>query len=213
MKYISWATGLAVASAIVMMGAFLFAVPWVSASAAQQLTLCAQKSGVVFVVGEGFRRTECRGNERLIRLDVSRGEQGPAGPAGPQGPKGDKGDKGDTGDTGPVGPEGPQGPQGQKGEQGVAGNSGAVRIEGTPISSAPGAGGGAQVTATATCPTGVLLGGGANVTNSSGTSNGSVILSSSYPSDATTWTAVGTVRAVLAASAEMVVQAFALCSL
>ena len=66
------------------------------------------------------------------------------------------------------------------------------------------------MTATATCPAGkVLLGGGGQATT---TDADRASLPESYPSDATTWTAVGVVTANLTGGAQMTVRAYALCS-
>ncbi len=136
------------------------------------------------------------------------------GPAGETGPKGDKGD---TGEQGPQGPQGIQGEKGEKGDPGAAGggsSSGATRVEGVVVSSEPDATTSSQVVATATCPDGkVLLGGGALAKSSTGTQDGRALLSASYPSDTSTWTAIGTVRTNLSGGVAMTVQAFALCSL
>jgi hypothetical protein len=70
------------------------------------------------------------------------------------------------------------------------------------------------VTGTATCPSGeVLLGGGANVTTTAAQKERAQLVAS-YPSSATTWTAVGVVSiSSLGAARRMTVTAYALCSL
>jgi hypothetical protein len=60
------------------------------------ISVCANKSGVVYMVGKGFIFNKCGKNDQLITWNA----------AGPQGPKGD------TGAVGPVGPQGPQGTPG-----------------------------------------------------------------------------------------------------
>jgi|GEM_PF-2064743 len=91
-----------------------YAVSKAYAEDSDTLTLCVKNSGVVFVVGEGFKKTECKNNDKLITLNLS-GSQGPQGPQGDQGPigltgpQGEKGDKGDAGDQGPVGFQGADG--------------------------------------------------------------------------------------------------------
>lgn len=221
----------------ILLFGYLFVTPFVNAEG-QSLTLCVGRSGSVYVIGGGFRLTSCRGSDQLVTLPLGEGGQGPVGPSGPQGvggpagangtqgAKGDKGEKGDQGGQGPAGPagsqgaqgvagaQGPQGPKGDSGAAGGGGSSGATRVAGDLVTSAVNIGSGNQLTATVTCPEGkVLLGGGAEVKSSTGTQNGSTLLSSSYPSSETTWTAVGTVRATMTGGSAMTVQAFALCSL
>ena len=197
------------------------------------LRLCVLHSGLIFSVGTGFGSIPCKGQGQLITIPLNgqggtgpQGPQGDPGPAGPQGPQGDAGPagpQGPQGDPGTAGVQGPQGAAGEKGDagpvgpqgpQGEPGPSGAQRIEGAVVSSPAAYGSGNQTTATATCPEGkTILGGGARVTSSNGAEDGRVILSSSYPSDDHTWTAIATVRSTLAADVTMDVQAFALCSL
>lgn len=69
------------------------------------LEVCVKKSGLIYVIGEDFRRSECKKNDALLSWNTS-GIQGSKGDTGPQGIKGDKGDVG---------------PQGEKAAQG-AGN-------------------------------------------------------------------------------------------
>jgi hypothetical protein len=81
---------------------------------------------------------------------------------------------------------------------------------------------GTVVTATATCPAGrVLLGGGSQVTDGPGassttatttsTSGTGVAVSSSYPTAAHAWKAVGVVTGPLTAGTAMSVQAYVIC--
>jgi hypothetical protein len=66
------------------------------------------------------------------------------------------------------------------------------------------------VPATASCPGGkIMLGGGAQVTNTTGASD--VALLSSYPSAGTTWTAVGVVTAG-AITTDITVSAYVVCT-
>jgi hypothetical protein len=68
---------------------------------------------------------------------------------------------------------------------------------------------GATVTATVTCPTGTVLGGGALVTST----NGVASLQSSYPSSTTQWTAIATVGELGGAkNTSVTVTAYVLCS-
>ncbi|OGI60912.1 hypothetical protein A2641_00795 [Candidatus Nomurabacteria bacterium RIFCSPHIGHO2_01_FULL_37_25] len=80
-----------------------------SQATGNEITICAKKSGLVYVIGDGFRRADCKKNDQLLTWNVV-------------GIKGDKGDKGDTGDVGPRGPIGETGPQGLKGDKGDSGN-------------------------------------------------------------------------------------------
>lgn len=54
------------------------------------IEVCVKRNGAVFVIGEGFRRADCRRNDTLMSWHVT----------GVPGPKGDKGDKGDKGNSG-----------------------------------------------------------------------------------------------------------------
>ena len=82
------------------------------------------------------------------------------------------------------------------------------------MTSAPNASRNTFVTGTATCPPGkAVLGGGASVTTTAAQKERAQLVSS-YPSSASTWTAVGVVAiANLGGSQTMTVTAFALCSL
>jgi len=144
------------------------------------------------------------------------GAVGPLGPAGPQGDPGPQGVQGDPGPQGPQGdpgPPGPAGPQGPAGAQGPAGPAGSLRVVGTPVTSAVNAARNTFVTATATCPSGVLLGGGGQVTTTSANPDRAVLVSS-YPSSTTGWTVVAVVnQGALGTGRTMTVQAYALCSL
>jgi len=141
------------------------------------------------------------------------GDPGPQGPPGATGPAGPAGATGATGPQGPAGPTGPQGPAGPTGPQGPAGPAGSTRVLGTPVTSAVNAARHTLVTATATCPSGVLLGGGGQVTTTSANKDRAVLVAS-YPSSTTVWTATAVVAtAALGAGQTMTVQAYALCSL
>src|SRR3989344_5460312 len=71
----------------------------------EMITVCVKRSGAVYVIGEGFRRADCRNNDQLLSWNVG-GTPGPQGPAGEQGPAGNDGAPGATGPTGPQGPAG-----------------------------------------------------------------------------------------------------------
>jgi len=81
------------------------------------ISVCVKKSGLVFVVGDGFRREDCKKNESLLTWNIM-------GPKGQKGDKGDKGDQGPIGLTGSAGATGSQGPQGEPGLQGEQGPTG-----------------------------------------------------------------------------------------
>lgn len=85
-------------------------------------------------------------------------------------------------------------------------------VTGTAQVSALNPANGTQVTGTATCGTGVLVGGGVKVTPT-GTGNNAknVVVAASYPSSSTVWTGTGTVIAGMGPNGTMTVQAFALC--
>jgi hypothetical protein len=69
------------------------------------------------------------------------------------------------------------------------------------------------VTATATCASTVLLGGGGQVTTTSANADRAVLVAS-YPSSATVWTVVAVVnQGTLGSGRTMTVRAYALCSL
>ena len=80
---------------------------WSYSQAASEgtISICVGKNGLVYILGTGFRREDCRKNESLLTWNAQ----------GVQGPKGDKGE------TGATGSQGEQGLQGEPGVQGVAG--------------------------------------------------------------------------------------------
>ena len=58
-----------------------------------QIEVCVKKNGLIYVIGEEFKRNDCKKNDSLLSWNI-------------QGIPGPKGDKGDTGDVGPQGPKG-----------------------------------------------------------------------------------------------------------
>jgi len=62
----------------------------------EEVTVCVGRNGLMHVIGEGFRRTECRRGETLLSWNTQ-GEKGDTGEQGEQGEKGDKGDDGEDG--------------------------------------------------------------------------------------------------------------------
>lgn len=79
------------------------------------IEVCVKNNGAVFMIGYGFKKTDCLKNEKLVSWNIT-GPQGPKGEKGPIGPIGPKGDKGDVGEQGPIGQTGPQGEKGDIGE-------------------------------------------------------------------------------------------------
>ena len=61
---------------------------------------------MVYVIGAGFRREDCRRNESLLTWNTQ-------GIQGPQGEKGEKGDQGNPGSQGLMGSQGPNGMDGK----------------------------------------------------------------------------------------------------
>ncbi|MEN9582597.1 MAG: hypothetical protein RL641_551 [Candidatus Parcubacteria bacterium] len=116
----------------------------------ESLQFCVRHNGIVFAVGYGFKKAECRKNDKRITVgqgSATSGTQGQVGDKGPigdkgvtgeKGPTGDKGiagDKGATGDKGPEGNPGAQGPigmQGPMGPQGLQGLAGELGQMGQP---------------------------------------------------------------------------------
>src|SRR3989344_4512667 len=96
------------------------------ASEGGTISICVKKSGLVYVIGAGFRREDCKKNESLLTWNTQgiQGPKGDTGIAGPQGPQGEKGDKGDPGEQGSKGNQGIPGQQGDKGDTGVQGPAG-----------------------------------------------------------------------------------------
>jgi hypothetical protein len=60
------------------------------------ITACVGKNGEVYVVGQGFKRTECSKTETPLSWNTQ-GSAGPQGPAGPQGVPGTPGTNGAPG--------------------------------------------------------------------------------------------------------------------
>jgi hypothetical protein len=72
---------------------------------------------------------------------------------------------------------------------------------------------GSAYTASATCSTGTLVGGGGNVTDTDLTPGAVAYLGQSYPSSTTTWTVTGRVGALnLAGGATVTATAYAICA-
>jgi hypothetical protein len=71
---------------------------------------------------------------------------------------------------------------------------------------------GTQLSATATCPSGYLLGGGGRVTVNGPSTTKPVAVYESYASAPGTWTISGIVLGRVGGAAQMVVQAYVVCS-
>jgi hypothetical protein len=97
-----------------------------SRAAGREITICVKRSGLVYVIGDGFRRSECRGTDQLISWSA---ESVP----GPQGPAGAHGVDGTNGAPGADGAAGPQGPQGPQGAQGVPGTASITVADGSAV--------------------------------------------------------------------------------
>jgi hypothetical protein len=93
---------------------------------------------------------------------------------------------------------------------GVRGANTVTIVTGTAVAFAGSAAVGATVTATATCASGTLVGGGANITGNS-TSNHMAVVTASYPSATSTWTAIATEVLHFANGSPPSVTAYALC--
>lgn len=87
-------------------------------AAGDEITVCVKKDGLVHVIGEGFKRVDCKKNESLLSWNVE----------GPQGLKGDKGDQGEQGEQGLKGDKGDAGSMGPQGEPGLSAQHGAGNI-------------------------------------------------------------------------------------
>ena len=131
--------------------------------------------------------------------DGAIGPQGPAGAAGPQGPAGPTGATGATGPQGPAGATGATGPQGPQGPQGSVSSVAIVSLASASDSKSP-------KSISASCSTGKMIGGGANIT-----ANSSVVaLTASFPAGANLWTA--TARETAATNTSWSVSAYVLCA-
>ncbi len=88
------------------------------ASSNAELTVCVTKDGTTHMVGDTFKRDECKKNEKLVTFNVQgpKGDTGATGAQGISGVIGVKGEKGDKGDLGLDGAKGDVGPQGPKGD-------------------------------------------------------------------------------------------------
>lgn len=72
-----------------------------SQAAGNIITACVKKDGFIYVIGNGFRLTQCERNDTLLSWNIQ-GPKGDKGETGPQGLRGDKGDQGLKGDSGSI---------------------------------------------------------------------------------------------------------------
>ncbi len=147
------------------------------------LTFCVKNSGTIYVVGQGFKKADCKNNDKLLDWNFgTTGPQGPKGDTGPQGPSGNDGTNGIDGINGINGTNGTNGTDGKDGAQGAQGVQGNPGIDGTSGASTGGFSGWQKITdsltstesaktVTVTCP-GIkkILSGGHNAVNNSGES-------------------------------------------
>ena len=132
------------------------------------------------------------------------GDQGIPGEKGDKGDQGIPGEKGETGETGQTGQTGETGEIGEKGDQGIPGpGSTFTRVAGTPSASNDGQ----TKSATATCPEGVVVGGGVLFL---GAQPHNLTVTADYPSDTTTWSVAGAENVLH--NGNWSIQAFAICA-
>ncbi|MDH5264671.1 MAG: hypothetical protein OEX21_07980 [Betaproteobacteria bacterium] len=107
------------------MAALSLLAPAVAGADASTITACVKNDGAMYLIGERFRRADCRANDQLISWNVAgpQGPQGTAGATGAAGPQGQTGPQGPAGAPGAPGAVGAQGPAGATGPQGPAGTS------------------------------------------------------------------------------------------
>lgn len=207
------------------------------------ISACVSKTGAIYMSGEGFLLKKCVKTDQILSWNIA-GQPGPKGDAGIQGQQGETGVPGEPGLVGLPGKPGEQGLTGESGLQGDVGpmgpqgnNGGTAQLNSQIIEGdivyfdgefASVNGGtfiarrGDRITASATCPDGkVLLGGGGSVHGFPGqagwgpSSNYSVVLQESYPSNSATWTIVGITLydiAVPATTHTMNAKAYVICS-
>jgi len=73
---------------ILFISSFLWT--YIQANNGGEITVCVKENGAMYLIGEGFKRTECKGKQQLLSWNTQ----------GLQGEKGEKGEKGDKGDPG-----------------------------------------------------------------------------------------------------------------
>jgi len=168
----------------------------------ESITICVKNSGLIYVVGQGFRRTDCKKNDKLfdINVDSINGKEGPIGPKGDNGIDGKDGiscwdsnsdgirdlleDVNNDGVVDVNDCRGQTGLTGEKGNPGIDGVNGQNGISGSEIVTATSANDSADKTVTATCSgTKKVVGGGGKISVQSGT----IAILDSYPSADNQW--------------------------
>ena len=112
-----------------------------TARAATAVSVCVKQNGLMYVIGGGFQKADCKPNDQIFSFGLSgsdgptgaTGQQGPIGATGMQGEMGPVGATGSTGLPGPIGAtgaDGEVGPQGPSGETGPSGATGPIGAQG-----------------------------------------------------------------------------------
>lgn len=105
----------------ISLGVLIINFTSISKASGSEMTVCVKKDGVMHLIGDNFKRSDCKRNEKLLTFNT----QGQVGNTGPQG------------DAGAVGPQGPQGDIGPTGLQGIAGVNGTtipcVHVDGNDV--------------------------------------------------------------------------------
>lgn len=98
-----------------------------------EITICVTKDGTTHMIGNNFKRDDCKKNEKLVTFNV----QGPKGDTGAMGLKGDIGANGLQGIAGLIGAKGEKGDKGDPGLDGAKGEVGSQGSKGDSVSSLP----------------------------------------------------------------------------
>ena len=110
---------------VAVMAAFSLFTSAVVRAEGTTVMVCVKNNGAMFLIGESFRHTDCRGNDQLLTWNIAGppGPQGVPGVAGPAGAQGETGPQGPAGANGAVGAQGPAGPTGPQGPAGTSGGT------------------------------------------------------------------------------------------
>lgn len=105
---------------------FVLLIPlFSSVRAASALSICVKHNGLMYAIGSGFQKADCKQNDRIISIGSnSQGAMGPTGPIGATGIQGIPGNMGPTGSSGLAGAPGPVGATGMPGPTGATGPAG-----------------------------------------------------------------------------------------
>lgn len=187
----------------------VYAANSVSPVEVQQLTVCVKYNGLMYVIGQGFTKADCRQNDQLISFSYgSTGATGITGATGPIGATGISGLDGPTGPTGSQGPTGATGFQGTTGPQGPTGVSGVSNYERVVGTMSPDDE--LLKTAVADCPSGKKVIGGGFLTDNRSDS-GEIAVASNGPIDDDTWQVIAGVDSS-SGEASFSIQAVAICA-